>query len=183
MKQWSKPGIWALKGLRRGASVWSSWSWLAQVETEVASEFLFLFSELSIGRLVPSLCLRRMGLAGWLSPHWDESQIARLLPCFSELELSPWFLLVHRERALWDSLQDIHRLGKCITHCGLFLPNCRASFQHSACCHYILSMDWFSLNPWLIAFCSNAHRADYLSLSASAPILLTFFVSVWMWEK
>lgn len=79
MKQWeSKPGIWALEGLQRGASVWSSWSWLAQGEAEIASEFLFLFSELSIGCLVPSLCLWRMGLAGWLSPHWDESQVARL---------------------------------------------------------------------------------------------------------
>lgn len=122
----------------------------------------------------------------WLGgSHHFEMKVYLLdcFPCFSESELSPWFLLVHRERALWDSLQDIHRPGKCITHCGLFLPNCHASFQHSACCHYMLSVDWFSLNPWLMAFCSNAHRADYPSLSAYAPILLAFFVSVWMWEK
>lgn len=153
------------------------------VEAEVASELSFLFSELSVGHLVSSLCLHRMGLAGWLSTLWDESLIARLSSMLFRVWVEPWFLLVHRERALWDSLQDIHRPGKCNNHCGLFLPNCHASFQHSACCHYMLSVAWFSLNPWLIAFCSNAHRADYPSLSAYAPILLAFSVSVWMWEK
>lgn len=41
---------------------------------------------------------------------------------------------------------------------------------------------WLSLNPLLIAACSDTLRADYPSLSAPAPLLLASFVPVMTWE-
>ena len=60
----------------------------------------------------------------------------------------------------------------------VFLPNCHSGFQQWTRCSDTSSVVGLSLSPLLIASCSNALEAGCPSLSASAPVLLAFFVSV-----
>jgi len=151
------------------------------LEAVVSSELSMYWGDLLIGHLTPALCIRIMALAGWLSPLWDESLTETFLHAFSKGQSVASWRLLHREvYAQGNSspklLAAIHWHSKCFTHCGFFLSNCHSGFQQSARCSYCSTVVLLCLNPLLIASCSKSLRADYPSLSASAPLLLHFFV-------